>query len=93
MNTTFMRTDWQRSQLWIEPSRSQIRCMDQELSQLRGFAEIYIRRNDEVLNTQIGARADRTGTRKASQTSQVWTVSGSEEASVPRKEVLSTQLA
>jgi hypothetical protein len=59
MNMTFMRTDWQRSQLSIEPTRSQIGCMDRELSQLRGFAEIYICRNDEVLSAQIGAQADR----------------------------------
>jgi hypothetical protein len=59
MNMTFTRTNWQRSQLSIEPTLSQIGCMDQELSQLRGFSEIYIRRNDEVLSAQIGARTDR----------------------------------
>jgi hypothetical protein len=34
-----------------------------------------------------------TGTQKVSQISWVWTESGSEEALVPRKEVLSAQLA
>jgi hypothetical protein len=94
MNMTFTRTDWQRSQLSIEPTRSQIGCVDQELSQLRGFAEIYIRRNDEVLSAQIGARAGKqTGARKVPRTSRVWTVSGSEEALAPRKEVLGAQSA
>jgi hypothetical protein len=59
MNMTFMRTDWQRSQLSIEPTRSQIGCEDRELSQLRGYAKIYIRRNNEGLSAQIGARAGR----------------------------------
>jgi hypothetical protein len=59
MNMTFTRTDWQRSQLSIEPPRSQIGCVDQELSQLRGFTESYIHRNDEVLSAQIGMRADK----------------------------------
>jgi hypothetical protein len=59
MNMTFMRTDWQRSQLSIEPTRSQIGCVDRELSQLRGFAEIHIHRNNKALSAQIGARADR----------------------------------
>jgi hypothetical protein len=93
MNMTFTRTDWQRLQLLIEPTRSQIRCMDQKISQLRGFAEIYIRRNNQVLSAQIGVQTDRTGARKASQISWVWTGSGSEEALVPRKEVLGAQLA
>jgi hypothetical protein len=34
MNMTFTRTDQQRSQLSIKPTRSQIGCVDQELSQL-----------------------------------------------------------
>jgi hypothetical protein len=93
MNMTFTQTDWQRSQLSIKPTHSQIGCVDQELSQLRGYAEIYICRNDQVLSARIGTRADRTGAWKASRFSQVWTGSGSEEASVPRKEVLGTQLA
>jgi hypothetical protein len=58
MNTTFTRTDWRRSQLSIEPTRSQIGCVDQELSQLQGFSEIYIRRNNQVLSAQIGAWTD-----------------------------------
>jgi hypothetical protein len=58
MNMTFTRTDWQRSQLSIKPTHSQIGCVNQELSQLRGFAEIYIRRNNKVLSAQIGAWAD-----------------------------------
>jgi hypothetical protein len=55
VNMTFTRTDWRRSQLSIEPTRSQNGCVDQELSQLRGFSEIYIRGNDEVLSvTDMG---------------------------------------
>jgi hypothetical protein len=92
MNMTFTRMDRRRSQLSIEPTCSQIGCEDQELSQLRGYAKIYICRNNQVLSTQIGMRTDRTGTRKASRFSRVWTGSGSEEALAPRKEVLSTQL-
>jgi hypothetical protein len=93
MNMTFTLTDWRRSPLSIEPTRSQIGCVDRELSQLRGYAEIYLRRNDQDLSAQIGARADRTGARKASRISRVWTGSGSEEASAPRKEVLGAQSA
>jgi hypothetical protein len=93
MNMTFMRTDRRKSQLSIKPTHSQIRCVDQELSQLRGFAKIYICRNDQVLSAQIGVRTDRTGAWKASQISWVWTGSRSKEGSVPRKEVLSAQLA
>jgi hypothetical protein len=85
MNMTFTRTDRRRSQLSIEPTHSQIGHVDQELSQLQGYAEICIRRNDQVLSAQIGMQTDRTGTRKASRFSQVWTGSGSEEASAPRK--------
>jgi hypothetical protein len=59
MNMTFTQTDWQRSQLSIEPTRSQIGCVDQELSQLQGFAEIYIRRNNKVLSAQIGMQTER----------------------------------
>jgi hypothetical protein len=59
MNMTFTRTDRRRSQLSIEPTHSQIGCLDQELSQLQGFSDIYICRNDEVLSTRIGARTDR----------------------------------
>jgi hypothetical protein len=53
MNMTFTRTDRRRSQLSIEPTRSQIGCVDQELSQLQGYTEICIRRNDQVLSAQI----------------------------------------
>jgi hypothetical protein len=52
MNMTFARKDQQRSQLLIEPTHSQIGCMDQELSQLQGFSEICICRNNEVLSAQ-----------------------------------------
>jgi hypothetical protein len=93
MNMPFTQTDRRRSQLLIEPTRSQIGCVDQKLSQLRGFAKIYIRRNNQVLSAQIGMPTDRTGAWKASQISWVWTGSGSEEASVPRKEVLGAQSA
>jgi hypothetical protein len=93
INMTFTRTDGQRSQLSIEPTRSQIGCVDQELSQLQGYAEIYICRNDQVLSAQIGVRTDRTGAWKASQCSRVWTGSGSKEALAPRKEVLGAQSA
>jgi hypothetical protein len=93
MNMTVMQTDWQRSQLSIEPTRSQIGCVDRELSQLRGFTEIHIHGNNKALSAQIGAQADRNRHRKASRTSWVWTESGSEETSAPRKEVLRAQSA
>jgi hypothetical protein len=83
MNMTFTRTDRRRSQLSIEPTRSQIGCVDQKLSQLGGYAEIYIRRNDQVLSAQIGMQTDRTGAWKASQISQVWTASRSKEVLAP----------
>jgi hypothetical protein len=93
MNMTFTRTDRRRSQLLIKPTCSQIGCVDQKLSQLRGFAEIYIHRNDQVLSAQIGVWTNRTGAQKVSQISRVWTESGSGEASAPRKEVLGAQSA